>query len=337
MINMDIRITNPQCYSAKGNKPNQEDSLFPRQGKATVDTRVFLLCDGMGGHEHGEVASACVVDTIGQMTSGLPRCTTEEMRKAFEEALVKTYQNLDELDKSESERKMGTTLTFLALCTDGVLVAHIGDSRVYQLRPGKGIVFQTRDHSLVNDLLASGEISKEEALSHPQRNVITRAIQPHQEYPAKATYTVLTDVKKGDVFFMCCDGVVELLDNDDLCKYLLDDEPISKRLANIEKECKARNTRDNNTAYLIELKEVCDIDTVEVESVENDDTLQPEPVKKQRNKFAMLIIVLIAIIVGVLAFIFLSASSGADNNDTNHIDVHQKTEQVQGTITRHKK
>lgn len=334
---MDIRITYPQCYSAKGNKPNQEDSLFPRQGKATVDTRVFLLCDGMGGHEHGEVASACVADTIGLMTSGLPRCTSEEMRKAFEEALVKAYQNLDELDNAESERKMGTTLTFLALCTDGVLVAHIGDSRVYQLRPGKGIVFQTRDHSLVNDLLASGEISKEEALSHPQRNVITRAIQPHQEYPAKATYTVLADVQKGDVFFMCCDGVIEQLNNDDLCKYLLDDEPISKRLANIERECKAKDTRDNNTAYLVEVTEVCGIDTVVVESVENDDTLQPKPVKEKKNKFLILIIILIVIVVGVLAIIFLPTSSGADNKDPKHIDVHQKTEQVQGTITRHKK
>ena len=142
---MKIEISEPLCYSAIGMKPNQEDALFPRKGSATKDTHVFLVCDGMGGHENGEVASTCVADTIGRETACLPLCTTGEMQGAFEDALAKAYQNLDELDTSESERKMGTTLTFLALCTDGVLVAHIGDSRVYQLRPGKGIIFQTRD------------------------------------------------------------------------------------------------------------------------------------------------------------------------------------------------
>ncbi len=333
---MNIRISKPQCYSAKGKKPNQEDSLFPLAGEATQDTRVFLVCDGMGGHENGEVASACVADTIGQLTSTIPPCTTGEMRNAFEDALAKAYHNLDALDNSESEKKMGTTLTFLALCTDGVLVAHIGDSRVYQLRPGKGIVFQTRDHSLVNDLIASGEISEEEAMSHPQRNVITRAIQPHQDYPAKATYNALTDIRKGDVFFMCCDGVVEQLDNNDICKCLLNDLPLERRLAGVEKECKTRDTRDNNTAYLVEMAEVIDIESVVLERVEDADTLQPKREDKKGNKFRMLIILLIFIIIGIMAAVFLFASSDADSKDTKQQNEH-KSEQVQGTIKRHNK
>lgn len=333
---MNIKILHPICYSALGKKPNQEDSIFPPQGKATKETCVFLVCDGMGGHENGEVASACVADTIGRITSGRPLCTTDEMRRTFEDALAKAYQDLDTLESVETEKKMGTTLTFLALCTDGVLVAHIGDSRVYHLRPGKGILFQTRDHSLVNDLVASGEISEEEAMTHPQRNIITRAIQPHQEYPAKATYNVLTDLRKGDMFFMCCDGVIERLNNDDLCTYLLDEEPISKRLARIQQECEARGTRDNNTAYLIEVSEIRDAETVEVESVDSDDTLQPEPVKEKSNKLTIFIISLIVVIVGTLAFIFLFASSDMGNKDTDCEDVRQNTEQVQGTITRHR-
>lgn len=336
MSNMDIRISKPQCYSAIGKKPNQEDALYPRRGKATKDTHVFLVCDGMGGHENGEVASACVADTIGTLTSSLPRCTTDEMRLAFEDALSRAYQHLDELDNVESEKKMGTTLTFLALCADGVLVAHIGDSRVYQLRPGKGIVFQTRDHSLVNDLVASGEISEEEAQTHPQRNVITRAIQPHQEYPAKPAYTVLTDVRRGDVFFLCCDGVVEQLDNKDLCTYLLEDDPVDERLAQIEQECKARGTRDNNTAYLIEVKEVGGTDTVTVESVESDGSLQRVPVKGKGNMTRNMIFILASIILGILALIFLLAPPATDTKETQKQSVPNR-EQVQGTITRHRK
>lgn len=90
---------------------------------------------------------------------------------------------------------MGTTLTFLCLHTNGATVAHIGDSRVYQLRPASKksparIVFRTQDHSLVNDLVKIGEITEEEAKHHPQKNVITRAMQPCQEHRAKQTLLI---------------------------------------------------------------------------------------------------------------------------------------------------
>lgn len=261
---MKIRISKPLCYSAQGHKQNQEDSLFPAIGEATERNRVFLVCDGMGGHENGEVASQCVAETIGQATSLLPLCSTAEMKVAFLEALEKAYNKLDELDHSTSIKKMGTTLTFLALCTDGALVAHIGDSRVYQLRPGEGIIFQTRDHSLVNELIASGELSEEEARTFPQRNVITRAVQPHQEYKAKATFNHISDIKRGDLFFLCCDGVVEQLDNNALSRYLLNNKSLEERIVSIKKACETRNTQDNNTAYLIEVTDIMEDEEVKL-------------------------------------------------------------------------
>lgn len=329
---MNITISQPQCYTAQGQKPNQEDSLFPIMGEATAETRVFLVCDGMGGHENGEVASACVAETVGNMTASKPLCSISEMRTAFEEALQQAYDNLDALDHSDSEKKMGTTLTFLAICTDGILVAHIGDSRVYQLRSGKGIVFQTRDHSLVNDLIASGELTEEEARTFPQRNVITRAIQPHQEYPSNASFNVLTDIRKGDVFLMCCDGVIEKLDNNDICKMMLGKKPLEKRIAAIRDNCKDRGTRDNNTAYAIEVINA-DMNSVEIRKIEEEDTLQPKPKDKSGKKMYILIILLSLAIVAILAFILLYAPSDKDNKEKNV----QKTEHVQGIIQRHKK
>lgn len=334
---MNIKILKPQSYSAIGQKPNQEDSLFPLPGDATENTRVFLVCDGMGGHENGEVASACVAETIGSITSSCPLCSTAEMQATFEKALQQAYCNLDELDKSESERKMGTTLTFLAICRDGVLVAHIGDSRVYQLRPGKGVVFQTRDHSLVNDLIAAGELSEEEARNLPQRNVITRAILPHQEYPAKAAYNILTDVRKGDVFFLCCDGVLEQLDNNDLCAYLLNEKPLQERMATIEKECKERATRDNNTAYLIEVSSVESMENEEVklETVDSNTLTSDIPAKSGKaRKHHFLIMLSVALAVVACAFLFFCSSNDAKKKEKHE---EQKTEQLQGTIQRHNK
>lgn len=247
-----IGIATPVCYSEIGAKANQEDALFPLTGEATAQQRVFLVCDGMGGHEHGEVASQCVAHTVGTLTAAQPPCDTATMRAAFERALAAAYDRLDEIDTPPTEgRTMGTTLTFLALCTDGILIAHIGDSRVYQLRPGEGVVMRTRDHSLVSDLIAAGDLTEDEARTYPQRNVITRAIQPHQERRDRAAYNVVRDVCEGDVFLLCCDGVVEQLDDAELCALLLAPGSLSDRLAALRDECLHRHTRDNNSAYLI--------------------------------------------------------------------------------------
>ena len=248
-------ISQPQGFNMLGQRGNQEDALFPSLDEATSARRVFMVCDGMGGHEHGEVASRCVAETIGTLASAVGECTVEVMRQTFEDALDEAYRRLDTLDADGDGRgrTMGTTLTFLAFCTDGVLVAHIGDSRVYQFRPGQGVVFRTRDHSLVEDLIAAGELTPEEARTHPRRNIITRAVQPHQESPARATFKVLTDIRRGDLFFLCSDGVTEQLEDAALAEILLDEASLEQRMQTLVEECQRRETRDNHTGYLLEV------------------------------------------------------------------------------------
>lgn len=345
---MIIQISKPLCFSAIGQKPNQEDALFPPQGEATAASRVFMVCDGMGGHEHGEVASACVAETIGRFTAYQPLTTTAEMKKAFEQGLQQAYDHLDELDKGKTERKMGTTLTFLAICSDGVLVAHIGDSRVYQLRPGEGVVFQTRDHSLVNELIAAGELNEAEAKTFPQRNVITRAVQPHQDYPAKAAFNVLDDIRKGDLFFLCCDGVLEQLDNGDLTDILLDCKPVEERLAAVEKACMERGTRDNNTAYLIEVAEVEPaVITPTATAVSEQGQMAkkkttPHPHAPHPHKYTLWTVGAIVVILAILAyFIFTPSSEPTIAEQANKTKVEKgkrkTTDTVQGPIKRTKK
>ncbi|MDD6744899.1 MAG: protein phosphatase 2C domain-containing protein [Bacteroidales bacterium] len=335
---MNIRISKPSCYTAQGRKPNQEDALFPPCGKADQKTRVFMICDGMGGHEKGEVASACVAESIGKATARQPLCSVQEMKGAIEHALQVAYRNLDSLDTSDTAYKMGTTLALLAVCTDGVVTAHIGDSRVYQLRPNEGVVFKTRDHSLVNDLIAAGELTEQEARDFPQRNVITRAIQPHQEYPAKASYNILTDIREGDVFFICCDGVIEQLDDDDLCQYLLSGQPLVKRMEKIEEECLKRNTRDNNTAYLIEVKEVKGRGNDVIATVCGDNEAEITQVPMLRKRWwqspRLWMMVSVMVIAMLVAFIFMAASG---NRKKERQQEEPRKEQVQGTVKRQNK
>jgi len=342
---MDIKISDPLCYSAIGQKPNQEDTLFPLEGMATAETCIFMVCDGMGGHENGEVASACVAETIGKIISALPACTIEDMKAVFDKALSQAYLNLDAIDTTESNKKMGTTLTFLALCTDGILTAHIGDSRIYQFRPGKGIVFQTCDHSLVNELLKAGELTEEEAKTFPQRNVITRAVQPHQEYPSKPTFNVLTDIQKGDIFLLCCDGVVEQLDNEDLMSIILSESSLRDKLSRIKKECVNRETRDNNTCYLFEVSDVKDtcLNTISVESripcnKKKEDAVMP--VQEKGRNYKLIIVLFLLAFLSILLFAFFSAKGrkySAENGPKDNTSVSiENDNQVQGTIQRHR-
>lgn len=239
-----------------GQRTNQEDSLFPALGKSTSDDRFFVLCDGMGGHEKGEVASATVCETLSRVILSAWHPGEVLSDELFLQALSAAYDALDAKDNGE-ESKMGTTLTFLCLHASGATVAHIGDSRIYQLRPASKnsparIVFRTQDHSLVNDLVKIGEITEEEAKHHPQKNVITRAMQPCQEHRAKADIAHLTDILPGDYFYMCSDGMLEEASDENILNIITKpnatDEQKLEMLRNVTEE-----NKDNHTAHLIHI------------------------------------------------------------------------------------
>lgn len=239
-----------------GQRTNQEDSLFPALGKSTSDDRLFVLCDGMGGHEKGEVASATVCATLSRVILSAWHPGEVLSDELFLQALSAAYDALDAKDNGE-ERKMGTTLTFLCLHSSGATVAHIGDSRIYQLRPASKntsarIVFRTQDHSLVNDLVKIGEITEEEAKHHPQKNVITRAMQPCQKHRAKADIAHLTDILPGDYFYMCSDGMLEEASDENVLNIITKpnatDEQKLEMLRNVTEE-----NKDNHTAHLIHI------------------------------------------------------------------------------------
>lgn len=242
-----------------GQRANQEDSLFPALGQSTTDCRLFVLCDGMGGHEKGEVASATVCEQISRTILSQWHAGEPLSDDLFRQALAAAYDALDAKDDG-AERKMGTTMTFLCLHANGATVAHIGDSRVYQLRPATKhsparIVFHTRDHSLVNDLVKIGEITEEEALHHPQKNVITRAMQPCQEQRARADIAHLTDIKPGDYFYMCSDGMLEEASDENILNIITKPNVTDEQKLEMLRQVTEDN-KDNHTAHLIHIDKV---------------------------------------------------------------------------------
>ncbi len=261
---MKISIRQPLWFTEIGAKDNQEDYLWPNPQKINERQRIFILCDGMGGQDSGEIASETAATSIGvYLTSHRPKdgYVSEGL---LNEALSYAYDELDKKDNPLSQRKMGTTMACVVFHRGGVLAAHIGDSRIYHIRPSlanvenglSGIVYQSADHSLVNDLIRAGELTEEEARNFTQKNVITRAMQPNLERRYKAEIYNIDDIQDGDFFFICCDGVLEQLSNEKLGS-IMAEESLSDadKIAAIKSICDGK-TKDNYSCWLIPVNEV---------------------------------------------------------------------------------
>lgn len=247
---MNVEPISLQVFET-GQRSNQEDCLYPPLGVEPSHSPFYILCDGMGGHAAGEVASQAVCEAMSGYLLSHPREDNTFDENDFFRALECAYAALDEKD-TEDEKKMGTTLVFVCFHAGGCFVAHIGDSRVYQIRPSeRRILYVSRDHSLVNDLVELGEMTPEEARTSSQKNVITRAMQPHQAQPARADWVNLTDLKAGDYFYLCSDGMLEQMEDRELINILALRKPDSEKVRILIGA--TRDNRDNHSAHLIRL------------------------------------------------------------------------------------
>ena len=250
---MKISICQPLPISELGSRQNQEDSLYPLSDEATADSRLFMLCDGMGGHDNGEVASRMVCDALPRSLDGLwhDGPLTDDM---LAEAMDDVFASMRALDNG-TIRQMGTTMTLVAIHRGGVTMAHIGDSRIYHVRPSEGrLLYKSRDHSLVYDLFLAGEISQQEMASYDRKNVITRAISPSAERQPRMDIAHTTDVRPGDIFLLCSDGLLETVDDHRLLSLLAARCPLAGKQRQLVSLSAAH--ADNHSAWLIEVASV---------------------------------------------------------------------------------
>lgn len=180
---------------------------------------LFMVCDGMGGHAAGEVASAMAIEVV---TDAIKKAASRirtlaggvgaeraELRKLLKAAVQMAGLQIYRRGKAEKEyRGMGTTLTLLLVAGPRAFVAHVGDSRLYLYRNGEPHLI-TSDHSLVNEMIRAGRIEPEEATKVPFTNALTRAVGV---YPNVEVDTLELDLLPKDTFLICSDGLSQYLD-----------------------------------------------------------------------------------------------------------------------------
>ena len=233
---------------------NEDNYLVDRK------LQLYLVCDGMGGHLSGEVASATAVNVVREqlvarhemldayLENPSPE-TAFNVSETFAEAVETASARIYERGMLNPEQRgMGTTLTGLLLRGERGFIAHVGDSRTYRVRAGK-LEQLTEDHSLYNAMLKSGaKLEGEEALGR-LKNAVTRAVGVQSAVEVD-TYEV--ELLPGDRFLLCSDGLTGYLDGDELCEVMQepDNDQLVERLINIANE---RGGRDNITAVIVEL------------------------------------------------------------------------------------
>jgi PPM family protein phosphatase len=241
---MVLRVAEQYSGSDTGRQRRaNEDSLMVR-------SPLFVVADGMGGAQAGEVASKVAAETF---QAGLPDAAAPEAGLAG--LVQQANARIHELSHANAEHAgMGTTLTALYVGELEVAIAHVGDSRAYCLRDGQ-LLRLTDDHSLVDELMRQGRLTPEEAVEHPQRSVITRALGIEG--------TVEVDTRSlrgqaGDVYLICSDGLTTMLSEDQIAAVLRSTARLRDAGEALIAAANQAGGRDNITVILLRLEEVGD-------------------------------------------------------------------------------
>lgn len=207
--------------------------------------RICVLADGMGGHNAGEIASKTASKAVIKYirdNMNLYNCR-ELLEKAVKHANLKVF-NLSHC--SDTYTGMGTTLVACLITKDVTLIANIGDSSCYGIKDGE-LMKITKDHSLVQELLDCGSISSEQAVNHPQRNVITRAIGTEDDVEVD-----LFEIRKNDFdfFLMCSDGLSNEINLNNIKLFDIEEKELQNICEKLVESAKFNGGRDNITVML---------------------------------------------------------------------------------------
>lgn len=254
---MIIKINAPVGIYEIGARAKQEDALFPSLGELPQEQQVVVVCDGIGGHDYGEIASSVVSRAVGAWVRDY---VSDDSPMTYEKALEAVAFAQEQLNAASrehpSDKPMGTTLAMLVIGRNGVVAAHIGDSRIYHVRPSSGtILYRSRDHSLVNDLFMKGVLSRRETELSTKRSILTRAMLPSPQPAQTPDVAMITNVEPGDYFLVCSDGVCGEITDEQLLEVLMrNNSGDQMKLAAIQ--MLAKNGSDNRTAVLFQVDSV---------------------------------------------------------------------------------
>lgn len=222
-----------------------QDSIYASKQPIGNLPNVFIVADGMGGHNAGDYASKYTIETmVEEITHSEEKNPVKILARAIEVANERIRRRAGE-DASMSG--MGTTVVAATLSGSSMEVANVGDSRLYVVN--SGIRQITRDHSLVEEMVRMGGIDRSEARNHPDKNIITRAIG--------ASDTVNVDffsveLEKGDIVLMCSDGLTNMLEDEEIQRIMNSQQSIQAKAQELVKAANNNGGKDNIAVILIE-------------------------------------------------------------------------------------
>ena len=235
-------------FHQQGKREYQEDSLFIDPLK-----NLFVICDGVGGHNYGSKASRYVVKSIEKYYNKYDcQFNIKTLTKVIKK-INKSMHNLANID--EALIGMGTTIALVYISEGKAIVLHVGDSRVYYKQSDSNKYWVTKDHSVVQELYDAGVISSDIGMkTHPLRNRITRAIYAAEELSdIEVSVQVIPNIKPGDFFILCSDGAIEDYTSAELMQHFSNEDITLDSRFDIFKEHCALHSKDNNTSILIEI------------------------------------------------------------------------------------
>jgi len=240
-----LRVADSFSISDTGRqRRHNEDSMLAR-------VPLFVVADGMGGAQAGEVASHIAVETFAE---GLGAEGPPPEERLAERVRAANAQIHEQSQTNVEQAGMGSTLTAVYVGADEVAIAHVGDSRAYLWRDGE-LVRLTDDHSLVDELVRQGRLTPEEAEDHPQRSIITRALGPEPEVEVD---TRTHRGRAGDVYLLCSDGLTSMVHESQVAEILKAEPDLRAAGAALIAAANAAGGRDNITVLLFRLEEVGD-------------------------------------------------------------------------------
>ena len=234
-----MRVEQATGVSDAGRKRRRNEDAY------VVDPPLFAVADGMGGARAGEVAAQLAAAVLRE-SPGDDGDPEQRVVALIQEANRQIYERA----RTDAEASgMGTTITAAMLGQDQVAIGHVGDSRAYRIRNGE-LEQLTEDHSLVADLMRSGRLTPEEAETHPQRSVITRALGTDPEVDVD---TLAVAAQPGDVFLLCSDGLTTMIGDEEILQALRDSDTLEQAARTLVKAANRRGGDDNITVVLFRL------------------------------------------------------------------------------------
>src|SRR4051812_6097369 len=237
-----LRIVDAAYRSDTGRQRNaNEDSYFAR-------APIFVVADGMGGAQAGEVASKAAADAFDRdLPDGPPE-------RVLQQTIEAANREINELAREDPSRAgMGTTITAAIVNApeEEISIGHVGDSRAYRLR-GRELERLTRDHSLVEEMRRKGQLTDAQAEERPQRSIITRALGPERQVQVDLQ---TVPIRPGDVFLLCSDGLTTMLDEERISRILRGATSLDAAVRALIDEANRAGGRDNITAIAFKLDE----------------------------------------------------------------------------------